>query len=148
MTSTLVHTQNAKFCGCSVYHSGQRGRVNTMRTLYVDTTPHCTLMFQVAEEVLGDLVDDPAGLADYLQRMGRLHERRGVSRRNLDALGPCLIRAIRPILQERGTILPQPSCIFCFLFSFLVACSTKIVYLNSLHSRGVKISLSNGSESG
>ena len=57
-------------------------------------------MFQVVEEVLSRL-DDDAGLVDYLQRMGRLHERQGISRRNLDALGPCLIRAIRPILQER-----------------------------------------------
>ena len=73
-------------------------------------------MFQVVEEVLhGDLVDDQAGLADHLRRMGRLHERRGVSRRNLDALGPCLIRAIRPILQaskrereREKKILPLP----------------------------------------
>ena len=61
-----------------------------------------TFILQVVEEVLGDrLIDDQAGLADYLGRMGRLHEKQGVSRRSLDALGPCLIRAIRPILQVR-----------------------------------------------
>ena len=68
-------------------------------------------MFQVVEEVISHLDGDQSGLADYLGRMGRLHERQGVPRRSLDALGPCLIRAIRPILQERKT----SSDFFCFL---------------------------------
>ena len=74
-----------------------------------------TFILQVVEEVLGDhLVDDQAGLAEYLGRMGRLHEKQGVSRRSLDALGPCLIRAIRPILQvgEKSPLIQRSAKVF------------------------------------
>ena len=52
-------------------------------------------------EILNGPIDDSVRLATHLESLGRLHEKHGVPRRQIDAMSTSFIRAIRPVLQAR-----------------------------------------------
>jgi hypothetical protein len=51
------------------------------------------------DDVLTSLIDDPVRLCNHLEFLGRLHERYGLPKHQVDLMGPSFVRAIRPVLQ-------------------------------------------------
>ncbi len=47
-------------------------------------------------------LDKRAKMEERLVELGRLHERHGVRRQFLDAMGPAFCQTIRPVLQAQG----------------------------------------------